>query len=92
MPHGEYRFMSNDSLLLARLDSAYTEMVINEEIQPLRNKWFYPEYRDTGIPSYVWTILWVIVIVIAITLVTSVMYRRKEKQVTHALNNQNRQL
>ena len=92
MPHGEYRFMSNDSVLLAKLDSVYTEMVIDEEIQPLRNKWFYPEYEDSGIPTYIWTILWCIVIVIVFTLITSVIYRRKERRVTHELDNQNRQL
>ena len=92
MPHGEYRFMSNDSVLLAKLDSVYTEMVVNEEIQPLRNKWFYPEYKDSGIPSYVWTILWGIIVVIVFTLIASFVYRRRERRVTHELNNQNRQL
>ena len=49
MQHGEYRFISNDTILLAKLDSVFNEMTINDELQAMRNKWFYPEYRDTEI-------------------------------------------
>ena len=53
IPHGEYRFMSNDTTLLSRLDKAYARLCSTERIQPIQNKWFYPERVDTGIPNWV---------------------------------------
>ena len=49
MPSGEHRFMSHDMKLLSMIDSVYEVMTINEELQPMRNKWFYPEVKPFGI-------------------------------------------
>ena len=54
MPHGEYKFMSNDPVLLAKLDSVYSALDSSDQLVDLRNKWFYPEHQETGIPSWVW--------------------------------------
>ena len=54
MPHGEYKFMSNDPELLNRLDSVYMALDATDKLTRLRNKWFYPERQETGIPSWVW--------------------------------------
>lgn len=54
MPHGEYKFMSNDPVLLAKLDSMYSALDSSDQLVDLRNKWFYPEHQETGIPSWVW--------------------------------------
>ena len=54
MPHGEYKFMSNDPVLLAKLDSVYSAFDSRDKLVDLRNKWFYPDHQETGIPSWVW--------------------------------------
>ena len=54
MPHGEYKFMSNDPVLLRRLDSVYSALDSSDRLTDLRNKWFYPERQETGVPSWVW--------------------------------------
>lgn len=81
-PNGEYRFMSNDEELLAAVDSVFLAMEYNEELQPIRNKWFYPEIRPSGIPSYV-IIIFFALLVLAVLLVASIIiYRVKMKNVS----------
>ena len=53
IPPGEYKFYSNDTLLLSRLDSIYARLYATDRMQPILNKWFYPERVDTGIPDWV---------------------------------------
>ena len=53
MPHGEYKFMSSDTVLLHKLDSVYSYLCSTERIQPIQNKWFYPERTVSGIPGWV---------------------------------------
>ena len=43
MPHGEYKFMSNDQHLLDLLDDELADLNITEKIKPLQDKWFYPD-------------------------------------------------
>ena len=45
MPHGEYKFMSNNGRLIEMLDSVYVLLSTDEKLQDMQNKWFYPE-RD----------------------------------------------
>ena len=55
IPSGEYHFMSHDSVLLARLDSAYTRLKSGERLQPLEMKWFYPENAaEHTTPAWLW--------------------------------------
>ena len=51
MPHGEYKFMSNDQHLLDLLDEAYANLHLEDEIAPIENKWLYPEHRLTAVSS-----------------------------------------
>lgn len=92
MPNGEYRFMSNDTELLALVDSVYETMTINEELQPIRNKWFYPEVRTTGIPEYVWYIAGVLALIIILLAVYNRIYHIREGMVNRANENQSRRL
>ena len=62
VPYGEYRFMSKDTVLLEQLDKAYARLRATERLQPIQNKWFYPERVDTGIPDW-------LVYVIAVALI-----------------------
>ena len=92
MNHGEYRFISNDTVLLAKLDSAFMTMTLDESIQPIRNKWFYPEYKETGIPSYVWTILYHCVALVVIFTLLNFYFRFRERRSKNRFNNQNKRL
>jgi len=54
MPHGEYKFMSNDQILLDRLDEIYSRLYTEERIAPIQNTWFYPEREEAPTPIWVW--------------------------------------
>ena len=43
MPHGEYKFMSNDPRLLKQLDDTYARLYAEGKLEPIQDKWFYPE-------------------------------------------------
>lgn len=57
MQHGQYKFMSNNQQLLDKLDEAYTKLYTNDKIQPLQDKWFYPERQDMEEPEGLWYLL-----------------------------------
>ena len=57
MSDGEYKFMSNDEALLARIDSAYNILDAEGRLASLQSKWFYPDVQETGIPSWIWNVL-----------------------------------
>ena len=54
--HGEYKFMSNNPVLLHKLDSVFMLLRAKERLQPIQNKWFYPERMYTGIPGWIWKV------------------------------------
>ena len=90
--HGEYKFMSNDPQLLAQLDSIFTWLNSTGRLQPIQNKWFYPEHKDTGIPSWVWYVVVALLLIIVIFLIYYMSYRLYEKKVTKDLNRSNNRL
>ena len=47
MPIGEYRFMSGDTILLARVDSVCSLMQESGELDKIMEKWLYPETKTT---------------------------------------------
>ena len=91
-PYGEYKFMSNDSHLLAQLDSVYNELRATDEIQPLLNKWFYPERRETGIPSWIWYLIALLAIISLGILLYYTFYRIRERKMTKAVRQSNERL
>ena len=54
MPHGEYKFMSNDQQLLSLLDDTYSKMYTADKLRPLQNKWFYPERLEPETGTWIW--------------------------------------
>ena len=54
MPHGEYKFISNDQHLLDLLDEELTKLNVAEELKPLQDKWFYPEHLQKETPEWVY--------------------------------------
>ena len=88
MPHGEYRFMSNDQHLLDRLDEAYTGLHIKDEIEPIENKWLYPEHQEKEAPGW----LWVLIGIASLLLVTAIVYFVSYQQRIRRITNTNKQL
>lgn len=92
MPHGEYKFMSHDRHLLHQLDSVYVLLESSGQLETLKNKWFYPEYSDSGIPSWIWRIVAFLVLLIAVALVVYAVYLRQEKEMTSEIRRSNKRL
>jgi len=54
MPHGEYKFISHDQKLLDILDEAYSQLYTLDKLEPLENKWFYPEHDKPQTTGWGW--------------------------------------
>ena len=92
IPAGEYKFMSKNRHLLDQIDSVYTEIRVDDQLETIRNKWFYPEHADTGIPAWVWNIAAVLVALAVCFLVYYTYYRIRERQMTHEVRTSNDRL
>ena len=90
--HGEYKFMSNNRRLLAVVDSVYSLLLSEEKLQPIQNKWFYPDRKETGIPSWIWELAAVLALLALLTLFYYFYYRFREKQLTDDLLKKNERL
>lgn len=84
MPHGEYKFMSNNQHLLDMLDHVYTKLDSDDQFENLESKWFYPEYDEAETPEWVWDVLWLGLLLFGIALVYAVIYRIQNMRVTRA--------
>ncbi len=92
IPHGEYKFMSNNLQLLHRLDSVFTHLNSTGRLQPIQNKWFYPERTETGIPSWIWRVIIVMAVIIAVFLAYYVGYRIYERRMSQTVRRSNNRL
>lgn len=74
---GEYRFMSGDTVLLARLDSVCTVMYQKGEIQEMLSRWMNPgKEKHADIYTY---IVIVALIVFVLGLIINFIYHRLQK-------------
>ena len=78
MPHGEYKFISKDTLLLNRLDRAFAKIRANGKLEDLQTKWFYPERKETGIPSWVWYFMGIVALIALGLTLLYLTYRQRE--------------
>ena len=92
IPHGEYRFMSNNSLLLERLDSVYTKLSSEGALQAIQNKWFYPEYQETGVPLWIWQVVGALMLLTLVIMAYYAFYRWQEKKMTKNIRRNNKRL
>ena len=90
--HGEYKFMSNNPQLLHQLDSVFSKLNADGQLQAIQNKWFYPDRRESGIPSWVWKAVVLLLALTVFILIYYLTYRRYEKRVTKDLRRSNDQL
>lgn len=75
MPHGEYKFMSNDQQLLDRLDEAYTKLYTADKITPLQDKWFYPDRLKPETPQWIRYALGIALLLIVFASAYAISYR-----------------
>ena len=92
IPHGEYKFMSNDTCLLQQMDSVFTQLNSSGRLQPLQNKWFYPDNKDTGIPSWVWYVIVALLLVIVTVSIYYISYRLYEQKMLTSVRRSNDRL
>ena len=92
MPHGEYKFMSNDQHLLDLLDEELTKLNANDELKSLQDKWFYPEHLQKGTPQWVIYAMAIAGLLIFIMLVYFISYRMQSYRLTRANDKRNRRL
>ena len=92
MPHGEYKFMSNNPELLHRLDSVYAVFNSDNKFVEIQNKWFYPERHEKVVAPWVWYVVGFAGFVILLFLGLAIYYRTKEHLLTKVINKKNRRL
>jgi len=92
MPHGEYKFMSNNPKLLASMDSMYAVLNSAELITPIQNKWFYPERTHKPVPLWVWVAVGAAAILVLIIITYMLFYRLKALSIMRQNERMNRRL
>ncbi len=93
IPSGDYRLMSNDSVLLERMEQAYAHLKSTEQLQPLEMKWFYPEDSGhTGIPLWLEYVAMAIGVLVLILSIATLAYYIRERRVTHDIRVRNARL
>jgi ABC-type amino acid transport substrate-binding protein len=92
MPHGEYKFMANDQHLLDILDEAYSRLYTADKLQPLEDKWFYPERFETSTPGWLWYLTVFAFLLLAAAIAMIVISRMKDLRAIKANNRLNRRL
>ena len=92
IPAGEYKFMSWNTRLLERIDSVYTELKAQDKFEGIRNKWFYPERVDSGIPAWVWQLATALLALAIAFLMYYAYYRFRERQMTREIRQSNDRL
>ena len=91
-PYGEYKFFSNDHHLLNQLDSVYSSLRANDRLTAIQNKWFYPERRDSGIPTWVWDVVqWFGLIGVAV-IIYYTFFKLRERKMKRKIAKENERL
>ncbi len=91
-PYGEYKFFSNDKHLLAQLDSVYAKLRANDRLTPLQNKWFYPERKESGIPTWIWDLVNFMGLLAVIILLYYTFFKIREYRLRQRLEKENERL
>ena len=92
MPHGEYKFMSNDTRLLEQLDSIYTVLYSADKITPIQIKWFYPEQREKHLPTWFWWLTAGLSLLAALLLFYFINYRIQGRYMKREIAKRNKRL
>ena len=90
-PPSGNRLLGNDSLLVARMDSVVERLSV-DELRPLNSQWFYPERKDTGIPTWLWNVAEMLAVLLAILTCWQLAIRIREKRMADHVRKRNTQL
>lgn len=89
MNHGEYRFMSNDTTLLSRIDSVYEAMRLDQSVLNMQQKWFYNQRPEPEKPSYWWWALGLLLPAALLIMLFNRIVRRRIVSQTRQIVSQN---
>ena len=92
LPYGEYKFFANDHHLLAQMDSVYAQLRANDKLTPIQNKWFYPEKKESGIPSWIWDLILILAAIAACIIAYYIIYKVREDKMTREIRKRNERL
>ena len=92
LPYGEYKFMSKNHDLLNKMDSVYSYLRANDRLQPIQNKWFYPDRKDSGIPAWVLHAATAMGIIALAILLYYIVFRYRERKMTKVMRRDNDRL
>ena len=93
LPYGEYKFMSKNPVLLHLIDSVYTSLRAGDRLQPIQNKWFYPERTyNNGLPGWVAKTAFVFGALAFIILLYYLFYQLRLRQMTKTVRKRNNRL
>ncbi len=92
LPYGEYKFFSHNLRLLAQLDSVYSRLRANDRLTPIQNKWFYPEKKKSGIPNWIWKLIYVLGAVAIAFSIYYILYKIRERKMTKMIRKRNDRL
>lgn len=92
MPHGEYKFMSNDQHLLELLDDTYATLYSAEKLTPIQNKWFYPDRQAKPMPVWVPYVVGFIFLLAVIGAVYILSYNYQARRITRRISMHNSRL
>lgn len=92
MPHGEYKFMSNNETLLEKLDSIYVRLSTDDKLRDIQNKWFYPERNLAETPAWVKYAVAGLLLLAMLMTYFFINYRVQLRRRNEQLKQRNRQL
>ena len=93
MPHGAYKFMSGDSVLISQMDEAFRKLSMDyHNFEDLQNRWFYPEQVDSGIPSWVWYVTGGVFCTVLVLLLLNIFYHYRERKSRELITRSTQQL
>lgn len=92
MQHGQYKFMSHNQQLLDRLDDAYSKLYTNDKIQPLQDKWFYPERQTPGTADWIWYVVGCGLLLLVFMSVYAISYRIQNRKLARENTRRNNRL
>ena len=92
LPYGEYKFFSNDLHLLHQLDSVHSRLRASDRLTQIQNKWFYPEKKKTGIPTWIWNIIYALGAVATAFLLYYIIFKVREHKMTKEIRMRNERL
>ena len=78
MPHGDIKFISNDTKLLEDIDNTYTLLNSQGKLKQLEEKWFYPEH-ETPQERHAW-IWWIVALALVLLVVSTILLIRELQQ------------